>query len=352
MSDLDFQEALGAIGQLASKAGRAVIVTHDNPDPDGMAAAAGLAFFLAERHGLETRFAYGGIVGRAENQAMVRLLKMPRGSLARVRFRDDDLVCMVDVQPGQGNHSLPEEIKAAVVVDHHPIRPDEAVPVPLLSTRYGATSSIITAFLRASGIEPPPELATALYYGVKTDTRSLSREADEEDREAYRWLRPRSDPALLSEIEHPVVPRRWFEAYHRAYSRARVFGDVVVADIGDVYVPDIVPEIAERLMALEGMKWSVAFGVYEGLMYVSVRTNDGRMNAGKRLQASLGDIPDTSAGGHGRMAGARMDLTGVPYREARQRIKDAIVRVKEALHASSEGRPLIDPMEALADARR
>jgi nanoRNase/pAp phosphatase (c-di-AMP/oligoRNAs hydrolase) len=353
MTSAFISEGLEGLLALAAQRERAVVVTHDFPDPDGMAAAAGLGFLLQERAGLSARVAYGGIIGRAENQAVVRLLKLPAVPLRRVSLRAGDLVALVDTQPGFGNHSLPDDQPVDVVVDHHlPLEGEPTAAVPLLSTVYGATSSIVTELLRAAALEPPVELATALFYGVKTDTRSLSREADEADRAAYEWLYPRRDPALLARIEHPIVPRPYFEAFHRAFERARLYDTVVVADIGDVYVPDIVPEVAERLMSLEGARWSIALGVWDSVLFISVRTVDGRVNAGKRIRRALEGLGG-SAGGHGKMAGAQLPLGELPYREARRLVGEVVDRIKDELGVGERPpEPLIDNVHATTLARQ
>src|SRR5689334_11285796 len=56
---------------------RPVVLTHDNPDPDSMAAAVALAFLLERRGGMAARVGYGGIIGRAENIAFVKVLRLP-----------------------------------------------------------------------------------------------------------------------------------------------------------------------------------------------------------------------------------------------------------------------------------
>src|SRR5512146_1938718 len=56
---------------------RALILTHDNPDPDSIASAVALAYILEHMAGIQAVVAYGGIVGRAENRAMIRVLKLP-----------------------------------------------------------------------------------------------------------------------------------------------------------------------------------------------------------------------------------------------------------------------------------
>src|SRR4051794_38823829 len=65
----DYARALDQL--VAQKPGeRALLLPHDNPDPDSMAAAMGLRKLLGSR-GIACTIAQGGIIGRAENRAMV-----------------------------------------------------------------------------------------------------------------------------------------------------------------------------------------------------------------------------------------------------------------------------------------
>jgi nanoRNase/pAp phosphatase (c-di-AMP/oligoRNAs hydrolase) len=305
---------------------RALILTHDNPDPDSIAAGVALAYLLEKLAGVEAIVAYGGIVGRAENRAFVKVLKLPVVPVSRVVFDDYDLICMVDTQPEQGNHSLPARHFPDVVIDHHPERPDSHL-APIADVGgppRGATSTVVAEYFRASGLKVPSQVATALFYGIKADTRDLGRQTTKQDVDAYLWLFPMTDKDALGEIEHPKLPDDYFRLYHTAIERALVFEDVVVCDLGDIYAPDMVAEVAERFMYLEGMRWSLAFGEYEDAVYYSVRTNDRRMNAG-RLMRDVIEEKGGSAGGHGTMAGARLPMKGLSS-AARKRLREDVVR--------------------------
>ena len=291
---------------------RALILTHDNPDPDAVASACGLAYLLEKAAGLTATAAYGGIIGRAENKALLRVLHLPIQPVARVEKGKHDLVCLVDTQPEVGNYSLASTAVPELVIDHHPARPSSLLAAfHDVGGPAGATSTLVTQYLRAARLVPAPSLATALFYGIKSDTRDLGREYDPADVECYNWLFPLIDKPSLSRIEHPSVPGRYFAAYHRAYERARLYGggEAVVVNMGEVYVPEIVPEVAEKLVSLEGLKWSLATGSYKGELYLSLRLNDRRINAGKLVREVCAPLGG-SAGGHGAMAGARVPLRG------------------------------------------
>ncbi len=320
---------------------RALVLTHDNPDPDSIAAGVALAHLLEKLAGVEAIVAYGGIVGRAENRALVRVLKLPVVPVSRVVFDDFDLICMVDTQPEQGNHSLPARHFPDVVIDHHPERPDSHLaPISDVGGPIGATSTVVAEYFRASRLEVPEAIATALFYGIKADTRDLGRQTTQSDVDAYLWLFPMADKDALGEIEHPRLPEEYFRLYHTAIERARLHGDVVVCDLAEIYAPDMVAEVAERFMYLEDVRWSLAFGEYDDAFYFSLRTNDRRTNAGRLIREVIEEKGGT-AGGHGSMAGARLPVKGLAP-AARQRLRIEIVRsFLDAFGAKGKkGRPI------------
>jgi nanoRNase/pAp phosphatase (c-di-AMP/oligoRNAs hydrolase) len=330
---------------------RALVLTHDNPDPDSLASGVALAWLLGELAGVEAQVAYGGIVGRAENRALIRQLKLPVVPVSRVVFDDYDMICMVDTQPEQGNHSLPRRHFPDVVIDHHPVRPDSNLAaIADVGGPIGATSTVVVEYLRASKLEVPPAIATALFYGIKADTRDLGRQTTPQDVEAYLWLFPRADKDAMGQIEHPPLSLEYFTLSRTAIDRAEVHGHAVVLPLGELYAPDMVAEVAERFLYLEGMRWSLAFGSFEGDLYYSIRTTDRRTNAGKLIREVI-EPRGGSAGGHGTMAGARLPARGLKP-AALKRLAAAVVRdFLEAFGESGRGAKRIARSKA-APARR
>ncbi len=325
VSSLSAKAKVERLRKLFKHRKRGLVLTHDNPDPDSMASAVALATVLHSRLGIPTDVAYGGIIGRAENSAFVRVLKLPVLPISQVDPSQYDLFALVDTQQSVKNHSLPEGVTADIVIDHHPTRDDGVVNpfADLGSNFYGATSTLLTEYVRAARIEPMPELATALYYGIKADTRDLERQTREPDVDCYLWLFPRIDRNLLAEIEHPQLPLRYFRLFHAAIEKARLFTGAVITDLGEVYSPDMVAEVAERLSFLEEAKWSLASGSFRSQLYLSLRCSDRRMNAGRLIREVCEGLGG-SAGGHGSMAGARLPLVG--KRANRAELKREVVR--------------------------
>jgi nanoRNase/pAp phosphatase (c-di-AMP/oligoRNAs hydrolase) len=316
---------LDALLALAKGRRRALILTHDNPDPDSIAAGVALAWLLKRLARVEATVAFGGIVGRAENRALVKVLHLPIVPVSRVAFDEHDLICMVDTQPDQGNHSLPAGIIPDVIIDHHPRRPETGrAPFADVGGPIGATSTVVAEYARVSGLRLPPRLATALFYGIKADTRDLGRMTTPQDVDAYLWLFPMADKDALRAIEYPRLPANYFRLHYRAIERLEVWGDAVVVDLGDLYAPDMVAEVAERFHLLEGSRWSLAYGRFAGALWFSLRTSDQRANAGRTIRRVI-EERGGSAGGHGSMAGARLPVEGLSQ-AAENRLKAALVR--------------------------
>jgi nanoRNase/pAp phosphatase (c-di-AMP/oligoRNAs hydrolase) len=284
---------------------RALIYTHDNPDPDSLAAAWGLGRLLQNQLDIAVVIGHGGIVGRAQNRAMVDNLGIQLTAIEELNTADFDLFALVDSQPETGNNSLPPDHQIDIVVDHHPPRP-ESRRAPWCDIRpdLGATSTIIFEYLRALNVPIDQPLATAFFFALRTETRDLGREATAQERHAYLALVPMVDHALLYRMTHPKVPRAHFIALDRALRSAETYGNIVAVNLGRLGYPDLVAEIADLLLSYESAKLVLCAGRYEGTAYLSLRAEPSQRRAGSIMRSIVGT--SGAAGGHGTMAGARL----------------------------------------------
>jgi len=325
--------------RVLDRPGPLVILPHDNPDPDAMASAATLKYLVAELIHKEAHIALGGIVGRAENRAMRTYLNITLVPVSEIRFDADVQVALVDTQPGRSNNSLPDGVVPTIVLDHHPAYADyPGVAYLDLRENYGATSTILTEYLLESKLHVEPKIATALFYGISAETQDLGREATPADIEASHILYPYTNKRRLAKIENARVPREYFRVFREAIDRAALYEHkVVVSILGEVQYPDMVAEVADFLLRLEGADWAAAIGAYNGCLYCSIRTTDRETNAGDLLQRVLGA---KSAGGHDMIAGGRVPLADEPAARVRAAC-DVRKRLLVALCVDPEsGKPL------------
>jgi len=296
-------------GLLASLKGvkRLNICAHSNPDPDSIASSMALKLLLEELGGVKCRVVYSGVIGRAENQAMVKLLHLPMRPLKQIRLLEN--YALVDTQPRSGNNPYPREYRPRVVIDHHPLRKSTIADWVDVRPTYGATVTILTEYLEVSGLTVPSWLATAIAYGLSSETRDLGREAGPEDVSAYLRLFPLVQKKVLAQIEHPRLPRSYFSAIDKALHRAFHYRNVIGSKLGKVDTPDIVSEVADFLMAHERMTWCITVGCFDDQLYISLRSTNLKARAGQLMKKLLGK--QGTAGGHGQMAGGQVDITGM-----------------------------------------
>lgn len=287
--------------------GRWLVLTHDNPDPDSLASAAALSTLLRGRFRRKVTTAYGGIVGRAENRQMVRTLGLRLSHVRHLSWGHYKHFALVDCQAGTGNNALPAELTPDVVLDHHPQRRTaRKATFTDIRTAYGATATIATEYLAAAGVEIDRKLATALVYAIRTETQDFGREFSQFDRTVYDALYPEADLRALARIQTPPLSVDYFRSLHRAVSGLRSVSTLVVTHLGRIEQPDIVPEIADLVLRLEGKTWALATGAFGDRLYLSIRTTNPRGDAGRLMRRLLGRRG--RGGGHGMTAGGWIRL--------------------------------------------
>ena len=279
-----------------------ILLQHD-PDPDAIGSALALRELLG-RNRATTPIVTFGTVTRPENLAMIRLLDIQIEQISYDDLHKDGArLALVDVQPPYFERPLG---RVDLVVDHHPKRASFKARFADLRTAYGSTSTIFTEYLRAAGMEPSQRLATALVYGIKTDTLFLERGSSLADLSAFNYLYPIASKAMIARIERPALPREDLEAMGRALSRLQIDNGLAVIHMGEVKREDVIPQMAEFCLQIEGVDWSVVSGLVNERVVICVRNVGYVKSAGDIMKKLYDDIG--SAGGHRAMAKAVVPL--------------------------------------------
>jgi nanoRNase/pAp phosphatase (c-di-AMP/oligoRNAs hydrolase) len=309
--------AFDALVRSTSATARWLVLTHDNPDPDALASAATITHLLRKGYGRRAVSAFGGIVGRAENREMVRALKIELVHVRALKWVDYQHFILVDTQPGTGNNQLPEILIPDVVLDHHPVRKaSHAARLADIRTSYDATATIAAEYLMSAGLDPTRRQATAVVYALRSETQDFSRGATgDPDKNIYDTLLPLADKRALARIVYPRLPLTYFRNLHQAMENLEASGNLVVSHLGELEQPDIVPQIADLLVRLEGRTWSLATGVYGDRVYLSIRTTNTRADAGRLMRRLLGRRG--KGGGHGMIAGGWIPVAKAPAGDVR-----------------------------------
>ncbi|MGE5296852.1 MAG: DHH family phosphoesterase [Solirubrobacterales bacterium] len=284
-----------------------LIGMQDNPDPDSLAAAVALRKLANNLANLQCSIVCGGTVGRGENRALVKYLGLNLRSYAEIDYGKYDLVAMVDTQPWSGNNSLPEGILPDIVIDHHPIRRQtRTVGFTDIRSGYGAASTILVEYLIEAGITPETPLATALLYGIRSDTQDFGRESSRFDIEAIEFLYPFANNRMIGEIQRGKVPRVYYQMLADALRNARVQGTAIITALGDIDNPDMIAEVADLLLREDETTWTMCTGYWNGKLLISLRTSEEDNLAAKVVKYMV--ARKGTGGGHQTYAGGQIPL--------------------------------------------
>lgn len=310
-SDMEEQRTRAKIDELlhvCKRKGPILVLTQDNPDPDAMASGAALREIIRVRLKKRVVIGYGGIAGRAENRAMIDLLHIGARRLTEAQLDRFGTICLVDAQPHSGNNLLGLGRTAHVVIDHHLSSRKRTWDASFVDIRphIGATSTILFEYLRAANVPMNTNLATALFYGIQSDTQDLGREASSADVRAYQELFLLADKKKLARIHHAPVSIDYFKMLAASLADCLVAGTTIISCIHACKDVDMIAEVADRMLHTEGVRTTVCYGLRDNVLYLSARALDARGNVARRMRRVVKGLG--SGGGHATMAGGQVPL--------------------------------------------
>ncbi|MDE2040267.1 MAG: DHH family phosphoesterase [Elusimicrobia bacterium] len=282
------------------------ILTHDHPDPDSLASAWALALLAQGLGKIRARIVFGGVIGRAENRLMAERLAIPAYPLRRGELAAAAHVALVDTQPPFRNNRFPALRRADLVIDHHPRHSGTQAETALIDESVGATTTMLAEALSLSGLKVPRRLATAIVYGIGSETQNLGREATERDLEAYKAFWPRASMRTLWRISYPKRSQDFFVDLARGIRNAFIVGPVIGVHMGALQTPDRVAQMADFLLTHEDARWSIVTGRFHGRLHVSLRAARPGARAGRLLKRLLGG--GNRGGGHTMIAGGSLEV--------------------------------------------
>jgi len=292
--------------------GRIAILTHDNPDPDSIASAAALQE-IADSLGVEADILYLGEIGHQENRAFVNLLGIELLSRDEVDLDDYDTFALIDyVKASDTNIDIPVDI----LIDHY--EPDEEYEVEFSDVRpnVSSTSTIMTKYVQEFDVSLSEEVATALLYGIRSETLDFKRDTTPADLTAAAYLYPFANHDTLEQVESPSMSPETLDVLAEAITNREVQGSHLVSNAGFIRDRDALSQAASHLLNLEGITTTAVFGIADDTIYLAARSKDIRMNIGNVLQDAFGEIGE--AAGHSTQASSEIPLgifTGIETSE-------------------------------------
>ncbi|HTM25969.1 MAG TPA: DHH family phosphoesterase, partial [Vicinamibacterales bacterium] len=248
-------------------ADRVLILLHNDPDPDALASGLALRNLLRRTKTTAIIGAMQGVT-RPENLRMANMLDIQVEQITPSSFGGFERVATVDVQPHYFGGMLD---RADLVIDHHPEHPGYSAVFKDIRADYGSTSTILTEHLRAVDVNISERTATAMLYAIKSDTLFFARHTNRVDLEAFTFLYPLADAALIRKMEGAEITLERLDYVTRASQGGIMKEQVFCAFVGDAPREDFIPYTADFFLQLEDVKWTIIGGVVGNTLVVSVR---------------------------------------------------------------------------------
>jgi nanoRNase/pAp phosphatase (c-di-AMP/oligoRNAs hydrolase) len=303
LNRLDTIHKVDRLCSMVKRGSSPLILIYGDPDPDAIGAAMGLAT-IWQAVGAQPIIRYTGNVSRYQNQLLLSYLKEEIAVLGKNEQEEAEFIAVVDAQPAFWKENKPA---ARVIIDHHPECPctNEAEFVDLQTV--GSTCTMLTDYLSSIDFPINKQLATALHFGLSTDTNDLTRNATPEDIAAAAFLHSRSDHNFLGRLYRAKIPAAALDHIAWAISNRYAYRDLLIVHNGTIDTPDYLVQIADFLLYTCGVTWVVAAGVYKEKLVVVLRGDGHRLDVGARAKQAFDKIG--SAGGHRIMGRAEIPLT-------------------------------------------
>lgn len=280
-----------------------LVITHDNPDPDAIASGWSLKWLIERKLAIPSRLIGGGAIVRAENRQMVKLLGAPIELIQDFYHVDQTAAILVDCGYGSSNHLLADTgLRPVGVVDHHQFGRQKArLPFKDLRKRVVATATIAGSYLREQYLEPPPELATALLYAIRTETRGGGTWHSRLDRSMISWLTRYADPTVLAEIENAPLPRDYYADVVLALQNAFIYDGVALCFLPRAEGAELVGEVADLIIRCDEVRCVLCAAVVGDDLFLSVRSTKDAFNASDLVQRVVRGLGHS--GGHQQRSG-------------------------------------------------
>lgn len=291
-----------------------VIQCHDNPDADALASGFALKLYL-EAMGRKAHFIYRGPHKIQKSNLLIMIKKLGIDISYEPDFdRVPELLVLVDCQYGQRNVTT-TEAKNIAVIDHHQIC-SKLPNLSIVRPELGSCSTILWNMIEAEGFEcdDDPNLTTALYYGLYTDTGKLSEVSHPLDRDMIDDLN--YNKSLIAYMSNSNYSLDEFQLTGRAILNGE-YDPVNRAMIveSEPCDPNILGVISDITLETDRIDCCIAYYVSDREIKFSVRSCTPGINANE-LAAFIAEGIG-GGGGHIRKAGGSIvpDLITMPAKD-------------------------------------
>lgn len=276
------------------------IQPHNFPDADAIASAFGLQYFLST-FDIKSIIIYAGVLDKLTTERLCSHLHIEAFNFKEhSNMTEDDYIINIDSQ--RYNSNVIDLIGNKVAcIDHHTTFRKYKYRYKDIRT-VGACASIIASYYIDTNIQIPKDVATALLYGIQTDTANFTRGVKNLDIEMFSNLYNIADTDYISQLMKTSLTLSDLTAFGTAIKNVVISNGIGFADIPFDCNDTLIAKIADFILSLDCVDFAVAYAIRKDGIKLSVRSKIPKvLDAGKITNSTLQDIG--SGGGHSFMAG-------------------------------------------------
>lgn len=281
------------------KGHKTYLQTHNFPDPDAIASAFGMQQFL-KKYGIETSLCYCGKIDKMSTKKMLTEFGINIKPYEEITdMREEDYIVTIDGQKNNSNFTdLPGDEVACI--DHHPIFAEYEYKYSDIRI-VGSCSTLVTEYYVKSGTVMDKNVASALMYGLRTDTASLTRGVTDLDIEMFSYLYKYADNDKITKFYINNMEMSDLKAYGAAIENISVINGIAFAHIPFDCNDALIAMISDFMLSLNEVDACIVYANRDGGYKMSVRSQNDNIHAGRITARALKGIGD--GGGHAAMAG-------------------------------------------------
>ena len=247
------------------------VQAHDNPDADAIGSGYGVYKYLIA-NGKSPRLIYSGKrqITKSNLVLMVKNLEIPIEYITEL-YEVPELLITVDCQYGESNVTK-FDAKNVAIIDHHQV--SQILPeLSEVRSNVGSCSAVVHHMLEKEGFDDnlDENLATALYYGLMTDTNNFTEihhPLDKDLRDDIKFNHmdiTRFKNSNLSIDELGIAGRALLSAFYNEEYR---FG-IVESEPCD---PNILGIISDMLLEVDKVDTCLVYSILPSGVKISVRS--------------------------------------------------------------------------------
>ncbi|HZL36368.1 MAG TPA: DHH family phosphoesterase [Tepidisphaeraceae bacterium] len=320
-----------------------LITTHEHPDPDALASAAGLSRLIeAAIDGAKATLCIKGRVGGGINEAFIRFSNIKYLPWDDAALPNYDAIVLLDTQPAFSYSPLPAGMMPLAVIDHHRKRGRKLdCPFCDIRTEVGATSSIIFSYFMELEIPIRPDLGATLLYGIESDLAGAAGTPGELDNIALSGLTLIADPRKLYQMRYVDLPQNYYTATASALANAYWYDTAMMSHIDSIDSMEKPAIMADALLRFDKVQWSLVTALFEGRLILSLRTSAAKLSAADMMRRLVRNIGE--GGGHRTKAGGFVKLetaSAAEIERVRTRVRRRYLRSLH-INAATRGQKLV-----------